>query len=60
MKKPSSFWKDSLNSMHPSVRVRYIRYFAMAETMDRSFDAVLDLWRGANEATLQAVRAALR
>ncbi|MEK6246448.1 MAG: hypothetical protein AABM33_18365 [Pseudomonadota bacterium] len=60
MKKPSSFWHDSLHSLHPSVRIRYIPYFAMAETMDKSFDAALALWRSANEGALQAWRALMR
>jgi len=61
MKTPSiGFWQDSLNSMHPSVRVRYIPYFAMAESMDKSFDALLSLWGNANGAALHAWRALTR
>ena len=60
MDKPSSFWRTALHSMHPSVRVRYVHWFTMAETLDRSFDATLQLWRDANEAALKTFRAALR
>jgi hypothetical protein len=57
---PSSFWHDSLHSIHPSVRIRYIPYFAQAEAMDRSFDAVLSLWRNANDAAVSAWRSLMR
>jgi hypothetical protein len=57
---PSSFWHDSLHSIHPSVRVKYIPYFAQAEAMDRSFDGVLSLWRNANEGVLHAWRTLMR
>ncbi len=57
---PSSFWHDALHSMHPSVRVRYHQWFSMAEAMDRSFDATLELWRNANSAAVQNYRAILR
>jgi len=57
---PSSFWHDSLHSIHPSVRIQYIPYFAMAENMDRSFDGVLSLWRNAHEGILHSWRALLR
>ena len=60
MEKPSSFWHDSLHSMHPSVRIRYIAWFGMAETMDQSFDAVLGLWRSANDGAMQAWRSLIR
>jgi hypothetical protein len=60
MKKPSGFWQDSLQSLHPSVRIRYIPYFGMAETMDKSFDGVLSLWRDANGAVLHAWRALMK
>ncbi len=57
---PSRFWHTALHSMHPSVRVRYHQWFSMAEAMDRSFDATLDLWRNANSAAVQNYRAILR
>jgi hypothetical protein len=57
---PSSFWHDSLHSIHPSVRIRYIPWFAMAENMDRSFDGLLSLWRNANEAALTGWRSLVR
>jgi hypothetical protein len=61
MKKPSNgFWQDSLNSLHPSVRIRYIPYFAMAESMDKSFDALLSLWGSANAAAMQTWRSLMR
>jgi len=60
MKKPTGFWQDSLNALHPSIRIRYIPWFAMAETMDRSFDALLSLWGNANAAATQAWRALMR
>ena len=60
MKKPSGFWQDSLNSIHPSIRIRYIPYFAMAESMDKSFDALLSLWGNANAAATQAWRSLLK
>ena len=56
----SSFWQDNLNSIHPSLRIRYLPYMGMAETMDNSFDAALGLWRSANAAALQAFRSLLR
>lgn len=46
--------------MHPSVRVRYYQWFSLAEAMDRSFDAMLDLWHNANAAAVQNFRAILR
>lgn len=46
--------------MHPSVRVRYYQWFSLAESWDRSFDAMLDLWRNANQAAVQTCRAVLR
>lgn len=46
--------------MHPSVRVRYYQWFAMAEAMDRTFDDVLTLWHDANQGAVQAYRAALK
>ena len=60
MQKPSSFWHDSLHSIHPSIRIKCIPYFAQAEAMDRSFDAVLSLWGNANDAALSAWRAMIR
>ena len=57
---PSSFWHDSLHSIHPSVRIKYLPYFAQAEAMDRSFDALLSLWRNANDAAVQAWRSLMR
>jgi hypothetical protein len=60
MKKSAGFWQDSLNAMHPSVRVRYIPYFVMAETMDQSFDSVLSLWGNANGALLHTWRSLMR
>jgi hypothetical protein len=60
MKKPSGFWQDNLNSLHPSVRIRYIPYFAMAETMDKSFDGMLSLWGNANTAVVHAWRSLLK
>ena len=57
---PSRFWHNSLHAMHPSLRIRYIPYFALAETLDRSFDAVLDLWSGANARALKPIRMAMR
>ena len=60
MTKPSSFWHDSLHSIHPSIRIKYFPYFAQAEAMDRSFDAVLSLWGNANYAALDAWRALIR
>ena len=60
MTKPSSFWHDSLHSIHPSIRIKYIPYFAQAEAMDRSFDAVLSLWGNANHAALDAWRALIK
>jgi len=56
----SSFRHDALHAMHPSVRVRYYQRFSMARAMDRNFDSVLDLWRNANDAAVQNVRAILR
>jgi hypothetical protein len=46
--------------MHPSLRIRYIPYFALAETLDRSFDAVLELWSDANAGALKTIRMAMR
>ena len=60
MKTPSRFWHDSLHSLHPSIRIRYIPYFAMAETMDQSFDAILSVWHNANAAAVEAWRSLLR
>ncbi len=60
MKKPTGFWQDSLQSLHPSIRIRYIPYFAMAETLDKSFDAALGLWKSAHAAALDAWRALVR
>ena len=60
MKKPTGFWQTSLNSLHPSVRVRYLPYFAQAAAMDRSFDAILALWRSANAAAVNTWRALMR
>ena len=60
MKKPSGFWQNSLDSMHPSLRIRYIAWFGMAETMDQSFDAALGLWRGANDGAMQAWQSLMR
>jgi hypothetical protein len=60
MKKPSSFWHDSLHSIHPSIRIKYIPYFAQAEAMDRSFDAVLSLWADANHAAVHAWRSLMK
>jgi hypothetical protein len=56
----STFWHDSLHGMHPSLRVRYYEWFPMVEAMDRSFDAMLELWRNANAAALQNLRAIVR
>jgi hypothetical protein len=56
----SSFWYDSMHSMHPSLRVRYYQWFSMVEAMDRNFDSHLDLWRNANAAALQNFRALVR
>ena len=42
----------ALHTIHPSVRIQYIPYFAQAEAMDRSFDSVLSLWRNDNEGIL--------
>ncbi len=56
---PSRFWHTSLHSMHPSLRIRLIPCFALAETLDRSFDATLEMWSGANAAALKTIRTAL-
>jgi len=56
----STFWHDSLLAMHPSLRVRYYQWFPMADAMDRNFDSVLDLWKNANAAAMQNLRAILR
>jgi hypothetical protein len=60
MKKTNGFWQNNLNALHPSIRIRYIPYFAMAETMDKSFDAILSLWGNANSAAVQAWRALMK